>query len=135
MSGGKYIIAIGLGTTGNRVYCFDCYGKTISSSYSEFTQYFPNPGWVEHDAVEIWNSLICLIPESIGKGKLDPADAITIGITNQRETSLIWDTDSGKPLHKAIVWQCRRTAGMCSDLKEKGYENLFRSKSWNRICN
>lgn len=129
MSGKKYIIAIDLGTTGNRVYCFDINGKTISSSYSEFTQYFPNPGWVEHDAVEIWNSVTRLIPESIMKGNLDPADALTIGITNQRETSLIWDSDTGRPLHRAIVWQCRRTAGICSELKEKGYENLFRNKT------
>ena len=129
MSGKKFIIAIDLGTTGNRVYCFDCNGKIISSSYSEFTQYFPNPGWVEHDAVEIWDSLIRLIPESIEKGNLDPADALTIGITNQRETSLIWDIESGKPLHRAIVWQCRRTAGICAELKEKGYESIFRSKT------
>jgi glycerol kinase len=129
MAGKKYIISIDLGTTGNRVYCFDCRGKTISSSYSEFTQYFPNPGWVEHDAVEIWDSLIRLIPESIEKGGLNPSDALAIGITNQRETSLIWHTVSGKPLHRAIVWQCRRTAGICSELKEKGHEDLFRSKT------
>lgn len=129
MTGQKYIIALDLGTTGNRVLCFDTSGRVISSSYSEFTQYFPNPGWVEHDAVEIWDSVTRLIPESIANGGLDPSNALAIGITNQRETSLIWHSDSGKPLYRAVVWQCRRTSAICSELKVKGYEPLFREKT------
>lgn len=129
MAGRKFIIAIDLGTTGNKVYCFDEHGKTISSSYSEFTQYFPNPGWVEHDALEIWDSVVRLISEALKKGDLDPVNAASIGITNQRETSLLWDADSGKPIHKAIVWQCRRTTDICNQLKQRGYEKLFREKT------
>jgi len=129
MSGKKFILAIDLGTTGNRVFCFDIKGKTISSSYREFTQYFPHPGWVEHDAIEIWDSVVSLIPEAVRKGALDPSDIISIGITNQRETSLLWDSESGKPVHNAIVWQCRRTAEICNNLKEWGYEKVFREKT------
>ncbi len=125
----KYIISIDLGTTGNRVFCFDEKGKVISSTYSEFQQYFPRSGWVEHDAVEIWDSVSRLIPEAIKRGNLNPASAISIGITNQRETSLLWDSDTGRPIHKAIVWQCRRTSDICNQLKELGYESKFREKT------
>ena len=129
MSGRKFIISIDLGTTGNRVFCFDVNGKIISSAYREFTQYFPKPGWVEHDALEIWNSIAALIPEAIKNGGLDPAGAISIGITNQRETSLLWDCESGKPIYNAIVWQCRRTSGICSQLKERSFDTIFREKT------
>jgi glycerol kinase len=129
MSDRKFIIAIDLGTTGNRVFCFDVKGKPIASSYSEFTQYFPHPGWVEHDAVEIWDSVVKLISETINKENLNPANAVSIGIANQRETSLLWDSDTGKPIHNAIVWQCRRTADICNQLKERGYDKLFREKT------
>ncbi len=129
MSGKEFILAIDLGTTGNRVFCFDRKGKTLSSSYSEFTQFFPRPGWVEHDALEIWNSVVHLIPEAILNGKLDPVNIIAIGITNQRETTLLWDAESGKPVYNAIVWQCRRTTDICNHLKEQGYEQLFRGKT------
>ncbi len=122
----QFIISIDLGTTGNRVFCFDENGLPISSAYREFTQHFPKPGWVEHDAEEIWESVSALIPQAIARGNLDPAGAIAIGITNQRETSLLWDKTSGKPIHRAIVWQCRRTAGICNDLKQAGHEKLFR---------
>ncbi len=129
MSDRKFIIAIDLGTTGNKVFCFDEQGKTISSSYTEFTQIFPRPGWVEHDANEIWDTVIRLIPEAIKKGELNPANAVSIGIANQRETSLLWDADSGKPIHNAIVWQCRRTTDICNQLNERGYDKLFREKT------
>jgi len=122
MSDRKFIIAIDLGTTGNKVFCFDEKGKTISSSYTEFTQIFPKPGWVEHDALEIWDSVLRLIPEAIKKGELNPANAVSIGIANQRETSLLWDSDTGKPIHNAIVWQCRRTTDICNQLNERGYD-------------
>lgn len=124
-----YIIAIDLGTTGNRVFCFNEKGIPISSAYREFTQYFPKPGWVEHDAMEIWDSVSALIPEAIAKGNLSPSDAIAIGITNQRETVLLWDRDTGKPIHHAIVWQCRRTTDICNQLKDAGHEETFRSKT------
>lgn len=129
MSDKKYIIAIDLGTTGNRVFCFDEKGRVISSSYREFTQYFPRPGWVEHDGLEIWDSICELIPETIKKGDLNPADAVSIGITNQRETSILWDAETGKPIHKAIVWQCRRTTDICNQLKEWGHETKFREQT------
>lgn len=129
MNNRKFIMAIDLGTTGNRVFCFSDSGKIISSAYSEFTQYFPKPGWVEHDADEIWSSVVRLIPEALGKGGLNPSDILSIGITNQRETSLLWDSQTGKPLYRAIVWQCRRTADICRDLTSRGYGNLFRERT------
>lgn len=127
--GQKYIISIDLGTTGNRVFCFSEAGLPISSTYSEFTQIFPRPGWVEHDAMEIWDSVAKLIPEAIAKGGLRPEDAAAIGITNQRETALLWDKTTGKPIHNAIVWQCRRTMDICNALKENGHATIFRNKT------
>ncbi len=131
--GKKFILSIDLGTTGNRVFCFDESATPISSSYAEFTQHFPKPGWVEHDPMEIWDSVISLIKKAIGKGSLDPKDVISIGITNQRETAMIWNKESGKPIYNAIVWQCRRTAPICNQLKQKGYEDLFRKKTGLRL--
>ncbi|HPJ40226.1 MAG TPA: glycerol kinase GlpK [Spirochaetota bacterium] len=127
--GKKYIISIDLGTTGNRVYCFDEKGFSISSAYKEFTQYFPKPGYVEHDPIEIWNSVKELIPYALKEGNLDPKDAVSIGITNQRETTVIWNKENGKPIHNAIVWQCRRTTGICDYLKEKKYDTFFRQRT------
>ncbi len=127
--GKKFIIALDLGTTGNRVFCFDETGIPISSAYREFTQHFPRPGWVEHDAEEIWNAIAGLIPEAIKKGELSASDAQCIGVTNQRETTVIWNRDTGRPIHHAIVWQCRRTSDICQNLKDKGLENKFREKT------
>ena len=124
--GKRYIIAMDLATTGNRVFCFDENGLPLSSAYKEFTQYFPKPGWVEHDPLEIWDSLSSLIPQAVADGGLSPSDAVAIGITNQRETALLWDKDTGRPIHNAIVWQCRRTADICNDLKNAGYDDIFR---------
>lgn len=125
--GKRYIIAIDLGTTGNRVYCFDEKGVPISSAYREFTQHFPKPGWVEHDAMEIWDSVSALIPKAIADGGLLSEDAIAIGITNQRETALLWNRETGMPIHNAIVWQCRRTTDICNELKDAGHEEIFRN--------
>jgi len=125
----KYLISIDLGTTGNRVYCFGEKGQPISSAYSEFTQHFPKAGWVEHDAEEIWNSVARLIPEAIEEGGLEETNALAIGITNQRETTVLWDKTTGKPVYNAIVWQCRRTTDICNELKEKGLEETFRAKT------
>ncbi len=126
MSDRKYIIAIDLGTTGNRVFCFDLKGKPIASAYSEFTQIFPKPGWVEHNAEEIRDNIYNLIKQTIKKGDLNPEMAVSIGIANQRETAVLWDATTGKPVYNAIVWQCRRTTNICNQLKEAGYENKFR---------
>ncbi len=124
--GKKFIISIDLGTTGNRVICFDEQGKLVSSAYREHTQYFPKPGWVEHDPIEIWQAIQKLIPESLKNGSLNSSDAICIGITNQRETTVVWDKTTGKPVYNAIVWQCRRTSDYCVELKEDGHQTLFR---------
>ncbi len=124
--GKKFIISIDLGTTGNRVICFDERGKLISSAYREHTQYFPKPGWVEHDPAEIWQAIQKLIPESLKKGSLASSDAVSIGITNQRETTVVWEKETGKPVYNAIVWQCRRTSDYCTKLKEEGHITLFR---------
>ncbi len=125
----KLVLAIDQGTTGTRSYLFDAKARVVGSAYREISQYFPKPGWVEHDPSEIWRSA-----EDTGRAALKAAgvkaSAITaIGITNQRETSLIWDRKSGRPLHKAIVWQCRRTAERCEALKKAGHAKLFRSKT------
>ena len=125
----KFILAIDLGTTGNRVFCFDEAGYPLSSAYSEFTQFFPKPGWVEHDPEEIWHSVVSLAIEAVKNGALEAKNAIAIGITNQRETTVIWNTETGKPVHNAIVWQCRRTADICNSLKAKGYETKVREKT------
>jgi len=125
----RLIMAIDQGTTGTRTYLFDRSGKVVGSAYQEFTQYFPQPGWVEHDAQEIWATV-----EGTGRKALKAAgarasDIAGIGITNQRETTVIWDRKTGKPIHKAIVWQCRRTAHRCDQLKAGGKASLFRSRT------
>lgn len=125
----KYIISIDHGTTGSRVFCFNEKGEILSSSYREFTQHFPRPGWVEHDPEEIWAGVKFLIQDAINKGDLSPKNAIAIGITNQRETVVIWDKITKKPIYNAIVWQCRRTSNICEELKQKGYENLVKNKT------
>jgi len=124
----KYVLAIDQGTTGTRAIAYDRNGERIASAYEEFTQYFPKPGWVEHDPEEIWisvNNVIRKILQDI------PADHIAaIGITNQRETTVIWDRFSGRPVYKAICWQCRRTSQRCEELKKKkGAVDLIRRKT------
>jgi glycerol kinase len=125
----NFIISIDLGTTGNRVFCFDTKGNAISSANSEYTQYFPQPGWVEHDAEEIWSVVAKLIPDAINQGGLDPKNCQGIGITNQRETTLLWNKTTGKPIYNAIVWQCRRTTDLCNQLKAEGHDQIFREKT------
>ena len=116
----KFILAIDQGTTGTRAILYDVNGKTVASAYREFRQYFPKPGWVEHDAQEIWRSCETVIRETVRKSKIAPADILAIGITNQRETTVMWDRKTSKPVHHAIVWQCRRTSEICRDLKKYG---------------
>jgi glycerol kinase len=123
----KYILSIDQGTTGSRAIVYDKNGKNIASAYQEFPQYFPKPGWVEHDPEEIWESVNSSIQKVLKKV---PAKSIAaIGITNQRETTVIWDRETGKPIYNAIVWQCRRTAERCDEIKKKGEAEFFRKRT------
>lgn len=125
----KYIMALDLGTTSCRCIIFDKNGRICSAAQKEFTQYFPQPGWVEHDAEEIWATQTGLMYEAMSKIDITINEIAGIGITNQRETTVLWDKETGRPVHKAIVWQCRRTAGYCDELKKLGMVEFFRSKT------
>lgn len=125
----KYIMALDLGTTSCRCIIFDKNGRICSAAQKEFTQYFPQPGWVEHDAEEIWATQTGLMYEAMSKIDITINEIAGIGITNQRETTVLWDKETGRPVHKAIVWQCRRTAGYCDELKRLGMAEFFRSKT------
>lgn len=125
----KYIMALDLGTTSCRCIIFDKNGLICSAAQKEFTQYFPQPGWVEHDAEEIWATQTGLMYEAMSKIDITINEIAGIGITNQRETTVLWDKETGRPVHKAIVWQCRRTAGYCDELKKLGMAEFFRSKT------
>jgi glycerol kinase len=123
------ILGIDQGTTGSRAFIFDEKGKVVTSAYSEFEQFFPKPGWVEHDAAEIWNVTKKVCHQALDDAGIDGSKLTSIGITNQRETAVAWDRKTGEPLHKAIVWQDRRTAGRCDRLKAEGYESMFRERT------
>lgn len=125
----KYILGIDQGTTGTRAMIFNHEGEPIGWEYTKHKQYFPKPGWVEHDANEIWTNTLFVINHALENAKLDYSNISAIGITNQRETVVAWDKETGEPLHNAIVWQCRRTADFCTELKKEGYEDLFRKKT------
>ena len=122
-------MALDLGTTSCRCIIFDKNGRICSAAQKEFTQYFPQPGWVEHDAEEIWATQTGLMYEAMSKIDITINEIAGIGITNQRETTVLWDKETGRPVHKAIVWQCRRTAGYCDELKKLGMAEFFRSKT------
>ena len=125
----KYIMALDAGTTSNRCILFDREGNICSVAQKEFTQYFPQPGWVEHDADEIWSTQLGVAVEAMSKIGAAAEDIAALGITNQRETAIVWDRDTGIPIYHAIVWQCRRTAEYCDTLKEKGLTDKFREKT------
>jgi len=125
----KYILAIDAGTTSSRAILFDHKGATKSIAQNEFTQYFPKESWVEHDGIEIWETQLKAIYEVIENAQIQPEQIHAMGITNQRETTLIWDRKTGKPVHKAIVWQDRRTSGICDLLKNDGKEKQFYDKT------
>ena len=125
----KYVMALDAGTTSNRCILFNKKGETISSAQKEFTQYFPKPGWVEHDANEIWSNQLGVAVEAMQKAGADAEDIAAIGITNQRETAIVWDKNTGEPIYHAIVWQCRRTSEYCDQLKAKGLTEVFRKKT------
>jgi glycerol kinase len=118
----QYVMALDQGTTSSRCIIFDKEGKTKSVAQKEFTQIYPRPGWVEHDPMEIWSSLISVATEAMAKLGINANEIASIGITNQRETTIVWNKLSGQPVYNAIVWQCRRTSDMVEELKAKGYE-------------
>ncbi len=125
----KYILALDQGTTSSRAILFDQSGMIRHLAQKEFTQFFPQPGWVEHDHEEIWSSQLGAVSEVMTLAEITSQDIAAIGITNQRETTLVWDRKTGKSIGPAIVWQDRRTAPQCEELKNAGYETIFREKT------
>ena len=125
----QYILALDQGTTSSRAIVFDCAGNIIAVSQQEFRQIYPQPGWVEHNAEEIWQTQLGVAKKALEKAGIGAADIAAIGITNQRETTVVWDKQSGKPLYNAIVWQDRRTAAFCDELREKGLAPLLQQKT------
>ena len=125
----KYIMALDAGTTSNRCILFDKSGKMCSIAQKEFTQYFPHPGWVEHDANEIWTTQLGVALSAMNSIGASAEDIAAIGITNQRETTIVWDRDTGEPVCRAIVWQCRRTSQYCDELRAKELTELIRQKT------
>ena len=125
----EYILALDQGTTSCRALLFDRKGRIVSSAQKEFTQHFPQPGWVEHDAEQIWAVQSGMASEALARKGIRPSQVKAIGITNQRETVVVWDRRTGKPVHHAIVWQDKRTADYCEELKSKGYQELVRERT------
>ena len=125
----KYIMALDAGTTSNRCILFDEKGAIISMAQREFPQYYPHPGWVEEDAKEIWSTILAVAVEAMYKVGVTAEQIAAIGITNQRETAIVWDKETGEPVYNAIVWQCRRTSEYCDELKDKGLTEVFRAKT------
>lgn len=126
---GKFIMALDQGTTSSRCILFDRYGNMCSVAQKEYTQYYPKPGWVEHDPHEIWSSQMAVAIEAMGKIGADAGDIDAIGITNQRETTIVWDKVTGNPIYPAIVWQCRRTAKMIEELEADGFAEKIKEKT------
>ncbi|MDP2374079.1 glycerol kinase GlpK [Reyranella sp.] len=126
---GKHVLAIDQGTTSTRAIVFDATGRPVASAQKELPQIFPKPGWVEHDPEEIWSATVEVCRGALAKAKLQPGDLAGIGITNQRETTVVWDRATGKPIHNAIVWQDRRTAERCAELKKAGHEKAVTDKT------
>lgn len=125
----KYIMALDAGTTSNRCIIFDKTGKIISLAQKEFTQYYPKAGWVEHDPEEIWETQLLVAKKALSSAGISPDEISALGITNQRETTIVWDKTTGKPVYNAIVWQCRRTSSYCDSLREKGLTPLIQEKT------
>ena len=125
----KFVLSIDQGTTGSTVLVLDTKAQVVGRAYKEFTQHYPQPGWVEHDAEEIWRVTAACMRRAMKSAGVGPGDLDAIGITNQRETVVVWDEKTGKPIHNAIVWQCRRTAERCAELKKAGHEKTIRRKT------
>ncbi|MCP1102799.1 glycerol kinase [Aequitasia blattaphilus] len=126
---GEFVMALDAGTTSNRCIIFNKKGEVVSIAQKEFHQSFPQPGWVEHDANEIWSTQVGVAAEAMSRIEATAEDINCIGITNQRETVVIWDKQTGEPIYPAVVWQCRRTSAYCDQLKEQGYTEFFREKT------
>ncbi|MFB3168920.1 glycerol kinase GlpK [Neobacillus sp. 179-C4.2 HS] len=124
-----FILSIDQGTTSSRAILFNKQGEIVFIAQKEFTQHFPKPGWVEQNANEIWGSVLSVIAEVLSEAGIKPEQIAGIGITNQRETTVVWDRETGEPIYNAIVWQSRQTSEICEELKEQGYDDLFRSKT------
>ncbi|MCT4780473.1 MULTISPECIES: glycerol kinase GlpK [Exiguobacterium] len=125
----KYILALDQGTTSSRAIIFDHDGHIVNSAQREFKQYFPQPGWVEHDANEIWGSILAVMADALGTADIKPSEIASIGITNQRETTVVWNKETGKPVYHALVWQSRQTSGICDELNARGLNQKFRDKT------
>ncbi|MBG9604732.1 glycerol kinase GlpK [Bacillus firmus] len=125
----KYILSLDQGTTSSRAILFNKKGEIVHTAQKEFTQHFPKPGWVEHNANEIWGSILSVIAGVFSESGIKPEQIAGIGITNQRETTVVWDKETGAPIYNAIVWQSRQTSEICDELKDKGYNDLFREKT------
>ena len=125
----QYILALDQGTTSSRSILFDKSGSIIAVAQREFTQMFPKPVWVEHNPEEIWESQLATAKEVLAKANVSPKDIASIGITNQRETTIVWDRNTGEAIYNAIVWQDRRTASFCDELKEKGLQKTIQQKT------
>ena len=122
----RYVLALDQGTTSSRAIIFDKKGNIVCKAQNEFEQIYPKSGWVEHDPMAILYSQLQAVIACIATGEIDPSDIAGIGITNQRETTILWDRQTGKPVHNAIVWQCRRTAPYCEELKKQGLEEYIK---------
>lgn len=125
----KYVMSFDQGTTSSRCILFDRTGKVCSSAQKEFKQYYPKPGWVEHNPLEIWSSQLSVAVEAMGQIGTNQEEIAAIGITNQRETTILWNKNTGKPVYPAIVWQCRRTADIVEELKQEGYDKVIQEKT------
>src|SRR5438477_7670603 len=125
----RYVLALDQGTTSSRAIVFDEHGAAVAAAQREFEQHFPQPGWVEHDPKEIYRTQRETAREAVRKSNVSLKELVAVGITNQRETTLLWDRQSGEPLHRAIVWQDRRTAPLCEELRAAGAESLVRERT------
>lgn len=125
----KFILSLDQGTTSSRAILFNKEGKIVHTAQKEFTQHFPHPGWVEHNPQEIWGSILAVVASCLSEASIEPEQIASIGITNQRETTVVWEKETAKPIYNAIVWQSRQTSEICDELKEKGYNEMVRSKT------
>ena len=125
----SYLLALDQGTSSSRSIVFDAAGRIVAMAQREFRQIYPQPGWVEHDALELWTSQLATAREALAKANLAAQDIVSIGITNQRETTVVWNRKTGAPIHNAIVWQDRRAEPTCAGLRERGLEPTFRQKT------
>ena len=125
----KAVLALDQGTTSSRAIVYDQGGRPLAVAQQEFTQHYPRPGWVEHDAIEIWASQNAVAADALARARVKTGELAAVGITNQRETTVLWDRATGTPVHRAIVWQDRRTAALCDQLRADGVEEVFRRKT------